>query len=183
MSRRGLTFLEAVLAMTLLAFVAATVAGAFGAMQRGARIEQEKLNAVEVAHRVLVGYMNDPETVPAPDEFVEQGQGRYRVLFSEQMLVEDEGSDERYSLRRPVPLKQATMNERLGAGLILLTVRVFPYDDAGPVPRDTQLVELSRIYNPFSLNAFTDVFLQHVFRLLGEDRGRMLQQQIEGQQR
>lgn len=184
MTRRGVTFLEVALAIALLAGLAASVTAAFAGLRRSALFEQEKLNAMEVAHRVIVGYMNDPATVPKPDEYVEQGAGRYRVLFAESMLVEERGSsDETFSLRKPVPIKSATDNERLGAGLIMVTVRVFPYDESGPLPRDTMLAELSRLYDPYASDQHEDVFMRHVMRLLGEDMSRMLRIKPEGSPR
>gem|GEM_PF-2440898 len=174
MNRRGVTFLEVALAIMLLAGVAASVTASYAQLRRSSLIEQEKLNAMEVAHRVIVGYMNDPATVPDPSDFIEQGTGRYRALVSESVLVEESGSDNSYSVRKPIPINNATENERVGAGLIMVTVRVYPYDTAGPLPRDTMVAELSRMFDPYAFDQYEDVFMRHVFRLLGQERSRLL---------
>ncbi len=64
LTRRGLTFIEVVCAVALLAIVAATVFGAFNSVMSAQQRQQHRLNAMEVANRLILQYLDDRETMP-----------------------------------------------------------------------------------------------------------------------
>lgn len=78
---RGTTFLEVVLATALLALVAAaltaTVQYALAAQSR----QRRELAAMEVAHRLVLNYLDSPTEMPDPARPVEYGTGDDRLLF------------------------------------------------------------------------------------------------------
>ena len=63
--RRGLTFIETVCAVALLGIVAATVFGAFNSILSTQKVQQHRLNAMELANRLVLEYLDDKETMPA----------------------------------------------------------------------------------------------------------------------
>ena len=53
-SQRAFTFLEAILASLLLAGAGATIITALGAIERMTSSQQDRLNAAEVAHQIIL---------------------------------------------------------------------------------------------------------------------------------
>jgi Tfp pilus assembly protein PilV len=165
-ARRGFSLLEAVLAMVLLGAAVSAVVGAMSSVQRMTHNDQERLNASEVAHQLILQYLHDPKQMPDPDLPIEQGKGRYRYLLSEEVLVQEQEAG-RVQTRRARSLSSLSTNERLGAGLVMITVKVYPHNDR-PLSSLPELVALNRIFDPY---ASTDdqTLLKHVEKLLGRD--------------
>jgi len=171
MNRRGVTFLEVVLAVALLAMLFTTVVSAYGAIRAMGMRQQERLNATEVAHRIIMIYAYEgPDKVPSENEFVEYGTSLYRFRLSEDTLIEEPGGREGLSIRRAVPFSGLSANRRIEARLLQLTVDVFP-EQRGYIPSNTEpLASVSRVFNPLDTSTQTDdVLLQHILRQLGED--------------
>lgn len=85
-SRPGVTFLESVLGVVLLALVTASLAGSVSFMQRShARIER-RLGAAELANRLILQYIDDRESLPSPSLPLEYGQNLYRWSMDEQRV-------------------------------------------------------------------------------------------------
>jgi len=158
--QRGMTLLEALLALLILGAATTIGLGGMGAIQRLAMIEQERLNGYEVAHRLLLNHMIDPGSLPDPEgRPISQGTGVYRYEIEEAVL-EEEGSAGSVTRRRKRSISETTGNQRLAAGLVQVTVRV--YADAGG-RRDEergQIAELTRIYDPFDTDEETIMFKQ-----------------------
>ena len=77
-SRRGLTFLETLFASALLALVAAAVFGALSFVLGRQHHEQRTLAAYELANRIILQYLDDPEQLPDPSLPLEYGKDRFR---------------------------------------------------------------------------------------------------------
>ena len=165
-----MTLLEVLLALAILAGATTVGIGGMGAVQRMGQVEQDRLNAMEVAHRLLLNHMIDPESLPDTARPIAQGRGVYRYEIDEAVLEEQqEGSGT--TRRSSRPMSETTGNQRLQAGLVMATVRV--YRDAGGVP-DTRrgvMAELSRIYDPFETDEESIMFNQ-LKALLGVDAPR-----------
>ncbi len=157
---RGMTLLEAMLALLILGAATTIGLGGMGAIQRIAAIEQERLNAMEVAHRLLLNHMIDPGSLPDPEgPPISQGRGVFRFELDEAVLEED-ASSSGVSRRRSRSIRETTGNQRLAAGLVQVTVKV--YADAGGEPDMVrgQIAELTRIYDPFDTDEETIMFNQ-----------------------
>lgn len=76
--RRGMTFMEVTLAVALLALLSSTVFGAFSYLTGRQRLEQQKLGAAEVANRLMLQHLDDPDSMPEAGLPVEHGPDRYR---------------------------------------------------------------------------------------------------------
>jgi len=62
--RRGLTFLEAILAMVLLSMVAVTLSTAVSTMSKSQRRMDQKLGAAELANRLILQYIDERDSLP-----------------------------------------------------------------------------------------------------------------------
>ena len=69
----GLTFLEVVISLAILAATVATMVSGYGAMERMALRDQDRLNAAEVAHQLILNYLYDPNSLPPDSQPLEQG--------------------------------------------------------------------------------------------------------------
>ncbi|MBL8762547.1 MAG: hypothetical protein JNL50_14730 [Phycisphaerae bacterium] len=81
-SRRGLTFLETLFASALLALVAAAVFGALSFVLGRQHHEQRTLAAYELANRIILQYLDDPEQLPDQSLPLEYGKDRFRWTLS-----------------------------------------------------------------------------------------------------
>jgi len=157
--RRGLSLLEALLALVVLGAATTIGVGGMGAIQQMNRAQQDRLNGMEVAHRLLLNHMIDPDSLPDTERPIAQGDGVYRYELDENVLeAEDRGSRTR---RRSRPMREMTGNQRLQAGLVMATVRVYLDNGyGGPDLARGPVAELSRIYDPFDTDEETIMFNQ-----------------------
>lgn len=164
-ARRAFTFLEAVFAIALLATVVMTVVGGYGALRDLTVRDQTRLDATEVAHRLILIYTHmGPTQLPGKNEAIEQGSRLYRYSLSEDILIEDKNAREGLSVRRARPASTLSANERLGAGLVQITINVYPFEQPASGP---PLASLSRIFDPYDTSNPDDVFIDHVMQLFG----------------
>lgn len=77
-TRRGLTFLETLFAAAMLALVAAAVFGAISFVLGRQLQEQRTLAAYELANRLVLQYLDDPDQLPDPSLPLEYGKDRFR---------------------------------------------------------------------------------------------------------
>lgn len=63
--RRGLTFMETVCAVAMLAMVAAAVMGAFNSIFAQQSRQAHRLGAMELCNRLILQYLDDTDTMPA----------------------------------------------------------------------------------------------------------------------
>lgn len=150
---RGLTFVEVVAALLMLALVAVTVLGGLSFLDSAAARDRYRLAATEVAHRVILQYMDNPAALPDPRlpyEFDEPYPAtRYRWILREEFLAAE--GDERgpgARRRRAKVTEGASMDELFKSHLYQVTVEVYLFDDAQAlVSLSEPLAKLSRIYN------------------------------------
>ncbi|HYE63632.1 MAG TPA: type II secretion system protein [Phycisphaerales bacterium] len=154
--RRGLTFIETVCAVALLGIVAATVYATFGTIMGTQDRQQHRLNAMEVANRLILQYLDDARTMPQAGLPVEYGKYRYRWELTEVPV-------------RLVPSRQDIADERASAAPIsvdrmqALAVKVWLSEESGgSLQYDTAVpaVALTRLMDPIALrNPDTNILL------------------------
>jgi len=76
--RRGVTFLEVVLAMALLGLAAATIANVVGFITAMQRRQQTTLGCAEVSNRLILQYLLNPKKLPARGLPIEYQADDYR---------------------------------------------------------------------------------------------------------
>ena len=77
-NRDGLTLIEAVAAITLLSVLAAMVLTSLSGMLRAQTRQLQRLGAGEIANRLMLQYLDDPQTMPAEGLPVAYDGARYR---------------------------------------------------------------------------------------------------------
>lgn len=150
-----MTFIEVILATAILGSIAVTVIASITLAQKKSALDQERLNATELAHRLLLTYIHvGPNALPPQNEPQAQGAGWYTYALSEQILEEDVDEREDISTRIPKPYGIVSANDRLSSGIVYLTVKVFPApnQEGLQLNPDYPLATLSRIYDPFDVN-------------------------------
>ena len=174
-TRRGVTFLEAILAVVLLSMVASTLAGAVSFMSRSQQRMDRKLGAAELANRLILQYIDDRESLPDRSLPIEYDVDLFRwtleeapVQFEFDNIVEDNtgGVGSGVSLSR----------------IKLITVRVWLAADSGgshsfsyDVPNCviTRLIDPLAFNNPDSLETLLNQpgGIERLFNSMMEDLG------------
>lgn len=164
LSRRGLTFLETLFASALLAIVAAAVFSALSFVLGRQLYEQRTLAAYELANRVVLQYLDDPDQVPDPNLPLEYGKDRYRwtlavdpvTVVASSETPKDAGDTRRSMLDR---VKQVTVRVWLGEE----SGGSQAFEPGAPIPK----AMLTRIMYPMAYRN-PDAF----DRLINSDAGR-----------
>lgn len=165
--RKGVTFLEVVLAGALFAGLSTVMFTAYDSLRRASLLERERLNATEVAHRLLLIYAHDgPGKLPDQRRVIRQGQGAYRYLLSEDVLLERDNRRDDVTVREAKAIRSISANQKIGAGVMRITIRVFPDEETAVTDPSIALAELSRVFDPFDPGSQDDVLLNHVLRML-----------------
>lgn len=81
--RRGLTLLETVAAVVLLSLLAAAVLGALSSVVGQQTRQQRRVQAVELANRLMLQYLDDPNLMPTRHMPVAYGNERFRWEIAE----------------------------------------------------------------------------------------------------
>lgn len=167
---RGVTFIEVSLAVALLAGLAGVISTAYDGIGKMTALEQDRLYATEVAHRLILNYLLDPASLPEPGERIPYGDNIfYRHELITEMLIEEDSKDDNVAVRKAVLEEKATKNQRLGAGLKMVTVRIYHTRDSGYHDLNRPLATVTRIYNPIDPNKDEDIFLRQVQELMGRN--------------
>lgn len=145
--RTGVTFLEVVFSSVILALAAAAITGAFSLIERLSMRDEARLDAYEVAHRLILQYMDDPDSLPPTHLPIEIGNRRFHYAAGAEALLQEPGAAEAGVDRRESRnVAQLDSTEILRGRLLLITVRVDWERPDGF--RDTVAV-LSRVFDPF----------------------------------
>ena len=70
LNRRGMTFLETIVAVAIIGMLAAAVTSAISFIGNTQRRQQRQLEAAEIAHRLILQYIDDPDEMPKPTETI-----------------------------------------------------------------------------------------------------------------
>lgn len=147
-TRRGVTFLEAILASVLLAMVASTLAGGVSFMTQSQRRMDQRLGAAELANRLILQFIDDRESLPDRSLPIEYDIDLYRWTLEESPVdfVFDNIQDD------------SAGGVGGGASLTrikLITVRVWLGADSGGSRSYTSEVphcEITRLIDPLAFN-------------------------------
>ncbi|MDF1808285.1 MAG: hypothetical protein P1U42_01165 [Phycisphaerales bacterium] len=154
-SRRGLTFLEAILAVVLLSMVAISLSSAVSFMSQSQRRMAQRLGAAELANRLILQYIDERDSLPDKALPIEYDIDLYRWTLEEKPVkfeFDDKVVDE--------------AGNNVGGGVSLdriklITIKVWLASDSGGsrsftsnVPNATirRLIDPLAFNNPDSLN-------------------------------
>ncbi len=86
----GLTFLEVVISLAMLAGVTSVILGAVGFIENAAVRDRMRLDATEVAHRVVIQYIDDPSWLKNQPKRYIYNERPYVFKYEEQYLLDGE---------------------------------------------------------------------------------------------
>lgn len=165
-ARRGLTLLEVVAATALLAGLASIVLGAIGYMETSAARERHRLQAMEVAHRIVAQYIDNPKLLPDESLPIQQGESYYRYAIQEDVLVQEQGAEGAIRKRTAKRKQDLSVEEALPQMLNRITIRVFLDDPSSPVlDASRPAAELVRIFDPIQGRP-EDVVLEELLQMV-----------------
>jgi type II secretory pathway pseudopilin PulG len=174
-ARRGVTFLEALLASVLLAMVASTLAGGVAFMTNSQRRMDQKLGAAELANRLILQYIDDRESLPDRSLPIEYDIDLYRWTLEEapvEFVFDNIQADDAAGVGGGASLSR----------IKLITVRVWLSADSGgalaytsevPSCTITRLIDPLAFNNPDSLKTLLEQpgGLERLFNSMMEDLG------------
>ena len=148
MVRRGLTFIEVVVSLAMLSVFASLVLGSIGYLSRMTERSTDRLQAMELAHRVVVQYLDDQNLVPEPDQYIWQGDTRYRVEIEEKVLQQESTTVEGLSQGTSLDIGDVNLQQRVQS-MHELSVSVYRWEPRTPREANVPVVQLTRHYYPF----------------------------------
>jgi prepilin-type N-terminal cleavage/methylation domain-containing protein len=164
--RRGLTLLEVIAATMLLAGLASIVLGAVSFMEASNARERHRLQAMEVAHRIVAQYIDNPKLLPDETVPIQHGESFYLYTLQEDVLTQsqDAGSNIRKAIARKK--QDLSVEEALPHMLNRITIRVYVDDPDAPVlDARRPAAELVRIFDPI-MGRPQDVVLEELLKLM-----------------
>jgi hypothetical protein len=156
--RRGLTFMETVCAVAMLALIAAAVMGAFNSIFAQQKRQSYRLGAMELCNRLVLQYLDDPHTMPAKGLPIAYANERYRWELAEIPV-------------RLVPARPDVAEDRANSSVLsvdrmqAISVRVWLSEESGGSEGyDTRIpsATITRLMDPIALrNPDTTKHLAH----------------------
>lgn len=182
--RRGLTLLEVIAATALLAGLASIVLGAISYMEGATTRERHRLQGMEVAHRIIAQYIDNPSLLPDDSKPIQQAESFYFYRLQEDVLVQEQGAEGEIRRRTAKRKQDLSVEEALPAMLNRLTVRIFLDDPTNPVVEAGRpLVELVRVFNPITGRP-QDIVIEDLLKLIQraevEERERLRRESAGG---
>ncbi len=145
-ARRGVTFLEVVFSAVILAIAAGAITGAFALIERLSLRDDARIAGHEVAHRLILQYMDDPESLPPEHLPLEMGRFRFRYTIGKEALLQDDAGEAGVERREGRNVNNLDMAERLRGRLLLIRVRVNWDQGDGAL---NEVAALDRVFDPF----------------------------------
>lgn len=168
--RRGLTFLEIVVSVATLSLVASVIVGTISFFKSATMLERHRLNATEVANRVILNKLDDPTWRPAAMSRRYTMNG-FRYAFNMQVDLFELGTEEA-TLHN---LSEADINARI-THLEQITVTV-ALDEPASTLSGVPLATLVRVRDPRRMDSarvlewVTDVLSPATDEEEGDDSG------------
>ena len=151
-ARAGLTFVEVIVCLGIVAGAAGLVFGTVGFLERVALHNRDRLNGTEVAHRVILQWIDDFQSLRGQVHRVEHDGRMYQFDVWEEVLLTESGNEPGSSRstsqrRSSVKADNVSAEDRLNAQIHQITVDVFlELPDGSRSARP--VATLVRSYNP-----------------------------------
>ena len=140
-SRRGMTLLEIILALTLLSILFGVVFGLVGMLDGLQLRNQRSIAAKEVGHRLVLAHLDDDTAMPSKSQPIEYGRFKFMYDLHKEKVVMELNQTQRSSDVSPQGLDRFEM----------VTINVYDAEPAGDYFQPGELVaQLTRVYDPFA---------------------------------
>jgi prepilin-type N-terminal cleavage/methylation domain-containing protein len=144
----GLTLLEVVVALAMVAGMATIVLSTVSLIENAAARERHRVNGVEVAHRTILQLIDNHKFLDGQPQRVEQDGQFYQFDYRVDVLTREDGlGGEKSTRRRATAAADSNVEDRLRAQIHQITVIVYLEDDRGARALEP-CARLTRIYNP-----------------------------------
>lgn len=148
--RAGLTLLEVVISCFTLALATGVIIGGIGFMRGMADRNRLRLDAMEVAHRVVLQHIDDDAALRSQVKRIELNGDYFAYTLNEQVMIDEstdtKGSSSKHTLTGK-QIGETDLNEWLISKIYLVQVKVFADNDHTGAAGKTPLAELTRLYN------------------------------------
>lgn len=175
----GLTFLEVVISLAMVGTIAAMITGAIGFMERAHLANRLRLDAAEVAHRVVIQQIDDDQLWKQEANRVELNGTVFEFDLNLEVLTKDESSSESRGRRNARATNEVTFNERLVSKLHLVTARVWAVDP--PQQSAEPLATITRVYDMLDVEGAA--LFGRIVRMQEEDYQRQIDEAVEQRDR
>jgi len=171
------------LASGLLVTLAGMILGGISFIENIRTRDLHRLNAMEVAHRLVAQYIDDPAALPDNKLPIQQGEHYYRWTMREELIeLEDDGTTQ---TRRVRARNSATIPafDQLGSLLRRVHIEVTRADPGDERKFPRPVAQLERIYSPL-IGRSEDVMLQWLTSIIqqAQQQQREQRQQDQNQQ-
>jgi len=149
----GLTFVEVIVSLGIVAGASVLVFGTIGFLENVAAYNRDRLNGTEVAHRVILQWIDDFKFLRGQVRQVELGGRMYQFDVWEEVLTNEigdgagPGRSAASQRRASVRAENASIDDRMAAQIHQITVEVFAVRADG-TRSPTPVATLVRSYNP-----------------------------------
>jgi type II secretory pathway pseudopilin PulG len=161
-----MSFLEVIFATALFGIVAASILGVFSFTINAMSREQRQLACAEVAHRLIMAYMDDKTEMPDTNKTIEYGPGEsplhFRWEYREDPITLVEPKKDRRLKIRESPIRSDRFRQ--------VTVRAWLAEESGGTLRpeeSTPQITLTRMYDPLFMRN-PDSFINMVMSPKGQ---------------
>jgi hypothetical protein len=121
---------------------------------------------MEVAHRIVAQYIDNPKLLPDESLPIQQGESYYRYAIQEDVLVQEQGAEGAIRKRTAKRKQDLSVEEALPQMLNRITIRVFLDDPSSPVlDASRPAAELVRIFDPIQGRP-EDVVLEELLQMV-----------------
>jgi type II secretory pathway pseudopilin PulG len=177
---RGLTFLEVVISLAMVGTITAMITGGIGFMERVALANRQRLDAAEVAHRIIIQQIDDDRLWKQGPKRVELNGTVYEFELHLEVLFKDTGlGDTRRGRRTIRQTSEVTLGDRLVSKLHLITARVWAVDP--PQTSRGPLATMTRVYDILDMEG--DSLVGRILRMQEEDMQRQIDEAKEQRER
>lgn len=146
-TRRGFSFLEAVLAAALLGIIAAAIFSVLSYVYASDRDDATRLGAAEVANRIIITYLDDETSIRKLPDIIDYGVRQYKWdLEEDNVRIEEPNRSARVTAGR----QGATPNALVKLKEVRVTVWEYDGTNASLEPGTTSGVRLNRLVNPIA---------------------------------
>lgn len=145
-TRRGFTFLEAILGLALLGILGGAIFAVLGYAWRIEIEARQTLAAAEIANRVLISYIDDPTSPEKLPETIAYEQLDYRWSIDVTPTIIRDAFPGARTSRDGLPATQEALESM---ELVTVTAWLDDGTSASVAPGRTPTVRLERVINPF----------------------------------
>ncbi len=165
-----MSLLEVVIAIAMLGTLGAVLLSAIMFMEKSARRSDRRLEAIEVAHRIVTQALVNRQELPDDKLPIQHGDNLYYFRLQHNIIVleaeDEQGPIESESIRQ----RDAGIAQQIKNKLHQIVVQVLPADPQGNLTSAQPLVTVSRVYD--IMKGDEKEVIQRIFDIVEQEQQR-----------